>query len=1020
MSIWIISMFIQQASAQTVAKPALLGYWQDWDDASSPYIQLDQVDSRYNNVVVAFAVPINGTLYQIGYTPISGTPAAFISQIQTLQSQGRKVIVSIGGESDPVSIQTVAQRNIFISSLDSVLNTYGFDGVDIDFEGTSLSISGGTIAAPVDAPVINLIAGLKQVMQDYRVAHNKKMLLTMAPETADVQGGMSAYGGIWGSQLPVINALRDSLDVLQVQLYNTGTMFGIDGKIYSEATADFIVAETEAVIQGFNTAGGMFAGLPASKVAVGLPACAGAAGGGFTDTATVRMAINYLLGKGPKPGSYTLQQAGGYPSLAGMMDWSINWDKVCSNDTYAENFQTIFGATTVTQPPVVSSPSTASGTVGTAFSYSITATNTPTSYTTTALPAGLTVNTSTGVISGTPTTAATSTVTVSAINTGGTGTKAVTITIVPAVPNVPVISSSPTASGTVGTAFSYSITATNSPTSYSIGGALPAGLIFSNSVISGTPTTAGTYTDTIKATNVSGTGAQILTITILQNNKPVITSAPTASGTVGTAFSYNITATNNPTSYVVTGVLPAGLTLSGAIISGTPTVSGTFVDTIKATNTGGTASSTLTIVIAASGTCTIPAWNAATQYVGSSVVSRDGNQYTAKWWSQDEDPILNSGPYDAWALNGPCGGGTVNIDPTVSINSPANNTSFTAPANIVIAVTAADADGTVTKVDFYNGSTLLGTVTSSPYSFNWSNVAAGTYTLTAKATDNAGGTTTSASVMVTVTPANNINPTISITTPANNATYTSPAMVVIAATAADADGTVSKVDFYNGSTLLGTVTSAPYNFSWNNVSVGTYTLTAKATDNSGGTATSAAIVITVDTATGTDDCATIPQYVSTGGNYGPGSIVKNDGNQYQCKPWPYSGWCSIAPSAYAPGTGTNWSDAWALIGSCTSTQSRAAYVDPTEKTINESPNDVTLYPNPGASGKASTIILLFDSLPGNIILNVIDANGKIIATQHYYNVERSQQVTLPSLSSGFYFIRIQGENTIWNKKYLIE
>ena len=928
MSIWIISIFIQQASAQTVSKPALLGYWQDWDDASSPYIQLDQIDSRYNNVVVAFAVPINGTLYQIGYTPISGTPAAFISQIQTLQSQGKKVIVSIGGESDPVSIQTVAQRNVFISSLDSVLNTYGFDGVDIDFEGTSLSISGGTIAAPIDAPVINLIAGLKQVMQDYRASHNKKMLLTMAPETADVQGGMSAYSGIWGSQLPIINALRDSLDILQVQLYNSGSMYGIDGKIYTEGTADFIVAETEAVIQGFNTAGGAFAGLPASKVAIGLPACASAAGGGFTDTATVRMAMNYLLGKGPKPGSYTLQQTSGYPTLGGMMDWSINWDNICSNYTYAANFQTIFGNTTITQPPVISSLPTANGTVGTAFSYSITATNSPTSYAATGLPGGLIINTSTGVISGTPITAANSTFTVSASNTAGTGSQTVMITIAPAISNVPVISSLSTANGTVGTVFSYSITATNSPESYSVGGLLPAGLILSNNVISGTPTIAGIFTDTIKATNVSGTGIQVLTITILSNNEPVITSAPTASGTVGTTFSYNITATNNPTSYAVIGALPVGLTLVGAIISGTPTVSGTFVDTIKATNTGGTASSILTVVIAASGTCTIPAWNAATQYVGSSVVSRDGNQYTAKWWSQDEDPVLNSGPYDAWELNGPCGGGgSVNIPPTVSINSPANNASFTAPANIAITATAADADGTVSKVDFYNGSVLLGTVTSAPYSFNW-----------------------------------------------------------------------------------------------NNVNAGTYVLTANATDNSGATTASVPITVIVDTVSGVDDCATIPQYVSTGGNYGPGSIVKNDGNQYQCKPWPYSGWCSIAPSAYAPGTGTNWSDAWTLIGSCTSTQSRAEYVAPVENgtTTNSNTEGVILYPNPGVSGKESMITLLFDSTAGNILLSVIDANGKIVSTQRYYNVERSLQVALPSLSSGFYFIRIQGEYIIWNEKYLIE
>jgi len=1022
MSLWIFSMCFQQVRAQTVSKPALLGYWQDWNDAGSPYIPLNQVDARYNNIEVAFAVPINGTLYQIGFTPISGTQADFISQIQTLQSQGRKVIVSIGGESDPVSIQTAAQRDIFISSLDGVLNTYGFDGVDIDFEGGSLSVSGGTIAAPVDAPIVNLIAGLKQVMQDYRASHNnKKLLLTMAPETADVQGGMSAYGGIWGSQLPVINALRDSLDILQVQLYNTGSMFGIDGKIYTESTADFIVAETEAVIKGFNTAGGAFAGLPASKVAIGLPACASAAGGGFTDTATVRMAINYLLGKGPKPGSYTLLQAGGYPSLGGMMDWSINWDKVCSNNTYAANFQKIFGNTVVvTQPPVVSSAATVSGTVGTAFNYSIAATNNPTSYSATALPGGLTINTSTGVISGTPTTAATSTVTVSAINSGGTGTKAVTITIAPAVPGVPVISSAPTVNGTVGTAFTYTITATGTPTSYAIGGTLPAGLTFSGNTISGMPAITGTFTDTVKATNASGTGKQVITITIISINIPVITGAPTASGTVGTAFNYNITGTNNPTSFAVTGTLPAGITVSGATISGIPTAAGTFVTTIKATNAGGTGTATLTISIGTAGTCTIPAWNAATQYVGSSVVSRGGNQYTAKWWTQGEDPLLKSGQYDVWQLNGPCGGGAVNVNPTIAINSPVNNASFTAPANIVIAATATDADGTVAKVDFYNGSTLLGTVTAAPYNFTWSNVAAGSYTITAKATDNAGGTTASAAITITVNSVANINPSIAITAPATNATYAAPATVVITATAADADGTVAKVDFYNGSTLLGTVTSAPYNFTWANVVAGTYTLTAKATDNVGGSAISASIAITVTTATGPDACATIPQYVSAGGNYAPGSIVKNAGNQYQCKPWPYSGWCSIAPSAYAPGTGTNWTDAWTLVGSCTATQSRFEFTDSGENKTGTSANDVTLYPNPGASGKAAAITLLFDVAPGDIELNVIDANGKIVATQHYSNVERSQQVSLPALSGGFYFIHIQGEHTVWNKKYLIQ
>src|SRR6202012_4326117 len=109
-----------------------------------------------------------------------------------------------------------------------------------------------------------------------------------------------------------------------------------------------------------------------------------------------------------------------------------------------------------------------------------------------------------------------------------------------------------------------------------------------------------------------------------------------------------------------------------------------------------------------------------------------------------------------------------------------------------------------------------------------------------------------------------------------------------------------------------------------NVATGIYTVTVVATDDAGGTTTSAAVAITVTANAGTDDCGTIPQYVSTGGNYVAGSIVKNDGNQYQCKPWPYSGWCAIAPSYYAPGTGTNWTDAWTLIGSCTAQEARAA------------------------------------------------------------------------------------------------
>lgn len=91
-----------------------------------------------------------------------------------------------------------------------------------------------------------------------------------------------------------------------------------------------------------------------------------------------------------------------------------------------------------------------------------------------------------------------------------------------------------------------------------------------------------------------------------------------------------------------------------------------------------------------------------------------------------------------------------NAAPTVSISSPASNASFTAPATVNITATAADSDGTISKVEFFNGATKLGEATSSPYTYSWTNVAAGTYSLTAKATDNGNASQTSAAVSITV------------------------------------------------------------------------------------------------------------------------------------------------------------------------------------------------------------------------------------------------------------------------------
>ena len=344
-TLFITVLFSSLAFSQIPSK-ALVGYIHNWNTPNAPYIQLDQIDNRYNVINISFATPLAGTDYDMDFTPSQTSETEFITQIQNLQAQGKKVLISIGGANISIKLDDANEREMFVTSMTDIIETYGFDGIDIDLESSSLEISGGSISIPVDPPIVNLISGIQEIMADYYMTHNKKLLLTMAPETAYVQGGQSSFGGFWGSYLPLIDALRDSIDLMMVQLYNSGTMFGIDGNIYEQATPDFIVAMTEATIEGFNTDGGFFNGLPANKIIVALPACMSAAGSGFTSPEEVQDAMLYLKGNGIQPGAYSLFNEGGYPDLRGMMTWSVNWDAVntCGNSyEFAQNFEFIFG-----------------------------------------------------------------------------------------------------------------------------------------------------------------------------------------------------------------------------------------------------------------------------------------------------------------------------------------------------------------------------------------------------------------------------------------------------------------------------------------------------------------------------------------------------------------------------------------------------------------------------------------------------------------------------------------------------
>jgi hypothetical protein len=389
------------------------------------------------------------------------------------------------------------------------------------------------------------------------------------------------------------------------------------------------------------------------------------------------------------------------------------------------------------QTPTINTSLTANAVINTPFSYQIGATNSPTSYNATNLPAGLSVNTATGVISGSPTALGSTNISISATNNLGTDTKTLVLTVTSG--PVPSITSALTASGTTNVSFGYQIVATNSPTSYNATG-LPAGLSINtaNGLISGTPTVVGSSNVTITAANANGSDTRTLVLTIatdlanlslgkttavsssingnstgaaavdadlngsrwetvhgvdpgwiyvdlgavkwvkkvvlkwenagakdyklqitndpngtwvdmvtVTNNTipgqsltltydnlsyvgryvrmygtarttqygyslfnfevwgsdvppaPAITSALTASGTLNQAFTYQIVATNGPTSYGATG-LPNGLsinTTTGAI-TGTPTAAASSNVTITATNVGGTDTETLVLTVA--------------------------------------------------------------------------------------------------------------------------------------------------------------------------------------------------------------------------------------------------------------------------------------------------------------------------------------------------------------------------------------------------------------------------------------
>jgi chitinase len=177
----------------------------------------------------------------------------------------------------------------------SLIQTYGFDGVDIDLEnGLNPSY-------------------MAQALRSLRSKVGSGLIITMAPQTIDMQNPAGSY-------FRLALDIRDILTVVHTQFYNSGAMLGCDNNAaYGQGTVNFIVALTCIQLE---------AGLRPDQVAIGLPATSSAAGGGYVAPAVVNQALDCLT-RGTNCGSFRPPRT--YPGLRGAMTWSINWDVTAGN-----------------------------------------------------------------------------------------------------------------------------------------------------------------------------------------------------------------------------------------------------------------------------------------------------------------------------------------------------------------------------------------------------------------------------------------------------------------------------------------------------------------------------------------------------------------------------------------------------------------------------------------------------------------------------------------------------------------
>lgn len=281
----------------TVPAHAVTGYWQNFNNGATVQ-KLSAVQSQYDIIAVAFA-DATSTPGAVSFTLDSAglggyTVDQFKADVKAKQAAGKKVIISIGGQNGTISVNDSASATNFANSVYSLMQTYGFDGVDIDLEN-------GLNATY-----------MSQALRSLSGKAGSSLVITMAPQTIDMQSTSNAY-------FQTALNIKDILTVVNMQYYNSGSMLGCDGKVYSQGSVDFLTALACIQLQG---------GLDASQVGLGLPASTSGAGSGYVSPTIVNNALDCLT-KLTNCGSFKPAKA--YPGLRGAMTWSTNWDASAGN-----------------------------------------------------------------------------------------------------------------------------------------------------------------------------------------------------------------------------------------------------------------------------------------------------------------------------------------------------------------------------------------------------------------------------------------------------------------------------------------------------------------------------------------------------------------------------------------------------------------------------------------------------------------------------------------------------------------